>query len=301
MAHDHNSKEKVVYVGDSRVKKYKKNNVPLDYSAYPGNSEAFIPNFLLKEWMVGSVFLVGFMILTMSHPSPLGYPADPTKTDFVPIPDWYFLFMYQLLKYPYTSDAYVVLGTLVLPGILFGALMLAPFLDTGKERRWYKRPIASSLMFLSLFATIFLTMVSWQGYQHELEELNIIPEHLERAEKIAAGLEEPGGKEAEPIAIVNKESEGYEIYQKASCVSCHAVDLNGVSSMPSLLGIGDKHSKEEITDIIYNGFGSGMTGQAQANLDAGLTEADLDTLAGWLAEQKAPAGEEAPEEATESH
>ncbi|NBI30493.1 menaquinol-cytochrome c reductase cytochrome b/c subunit [Chengkuizengella marina] len=299
MAHDHNSKEKVVYVGDSRVKKYKKNNVPLDYSAYPGNSEAFVPNFLLKEWMVGSVFLVGFMILTMSHPSPLGYPADPTKTDFVPIPDWYFLFLYQLLKYPYTSDAFVVLGTLVLPGLLFGGLMLAPFLDTGKERRWYKRPIASSLMFLSLFAIVFLTMVSWQGYQHELEELNIIPEHIERAEKLEAGLEVPGGKEEEPVAIVNKESEGYDIYQKSSCISCHAADLNGAVG-PTLLGIGDKYSKEEITDIIINGFGNRMGPQLQQNLDAGLTEADLDTLAVWLAEQKAPAGEEAPEEVTDT-
>src|SRR5690606_37126426 len=94
-----NDKEKIVYIGDSRVRKVQRTNIPKDYSAYPGKSEAFIPNFLLKEWMVGAVVLVGFMVLVMTHKAPLGYPADPTNTAFIPMPDWYFLFLYQFLKY----------------------------------------------------------------------------------------------------------------------------------------------------------------------------------------------------------
>ena len=151
MAHGHKSNEKVVYVGDSRVRKnVPKNNVPPDYSAYPGKSEAFIPNFLLKEWMVGVVVLVGFLVLIDLRTGPLGYPADPTNASFIPMPDWYFLFMYQLLKYPYMADEFLVFGTVIVPGLAFGGLLLAPFLDTGPERRWYKRPIASSLMFVWL-------------------------------------------------------------------------------------------------------------------------------------------------------
>lgn len=292
MAHGHKSDEKVVYVGDSRVVKKTQKLIPRDYSAYPGKSEAFIPNFLLKEWMVGVVVLMGILVLCVSHPAPLGYPADPKNTAFIPMPDWYFLFMYQLLKYPYTSEGYLVFGTVVIPGLLFGGLFLAPFLDTGKERRFYKRPIASSLMFLSLIAVSYLTYTSWAHYQHELTEKGIIPEHIKREEEMRAnkGAGGTGGAKkpaAKAPAIVAADDPGAMIYQKATCLSCHGKDLKGVPAIgaPALLGIGDVLSKDQILDVIKNGKGS-MAAQYKQNIDKGLTDADIDKLANWLAMQK---------------
>lgn len=295
MAHGHKSDEKIVYVGDSRVikKTEEQRLIPRDYSAYPGKSEAFIPNFLLKEWMVGVVVLVGMLVLVMSDPAPLGYPADPKNTAFIPMPDWYFLFMYQLLKYPYTSGDYVVLGAVVVPGLLFGGLMLAPFLDTGKERRFYRRPIASSLMILSLIACTYLTYTSWDHYQFELKEKNIIPEHIKREEELHAnkGAAAGGGaaKDTKKApAIVAADDPGAEIYKKATCLSCHGAGLKGMpaSGVPALLGVGDKHSQDEILNIVKNGKGN-MGKQYQANIDKGLTDADITKLTEWLSKQKA--------------
>ncbi|SDN86437.1 menaquinol-cytochrome c reductase cytochrome b/c subunit [Paenibacillus sp. yr247] len=295
MAHGHKSDEKIVYVGDSRVikKSQEQRLIPKDYSAYPGKSEAFIPNFLLKEWMVGVVVLVGMLVLVMSDPAPLGYPADPKNTAFIPMPDWYFLFMYQLLKYPYTSGDYVVLGAVVVPGLLFGGLLLAPFLDTGKERRFYRRPIASSLMILSLIACTYLTYTSWSHYQVELKEKNIIPEHIKREEELHAkkGAAAGGGAAKDtkkPAAIVAADDPGAEIFKKATCLSCHGAGLKGMpaSGVPALLGVGDKHSQDEILGIIKNGKGN-MGKQYQANIDKGLTDADINKLAEWLSKQKA--------------
>jgi menaquinol-cytochrome c reductase cytochrome b/c subunit len=286
--HGHKSDEKIVYVGDSRVRQRSSRPLPRDYSAYPGKSEAFIPNFLLKEWMVGAVVLVGILVLVVAEPAPLGYPADPTNTSFIPMPDWYFLFLYQLLKYPYTSDAYVVLGTIGIPGIAFGALLLAPFLDTGKERRFYKRPIASSLMFLSLIAIIYLTRVSWAHYQEELKANGIVPEHIEREEKarqaIEAGKPRPNPMQKEPD-IVNPDDPAMEMLNTATCLACHGNDLTGASG-PSLRGVGDRLDKEEILNIIYNGQGN-MPAMADAAKDKGLTDADIEHIADWLAQQKA--------------
>ncbi|OPH47061.1 menaquinol-cytochrome C reductase [Paenibacillus ferrarius] len=295
MAHGHKSDEKIVYVGDSRVikKSQEQRLIPRDYSAYPGKSEAFVPNFLLKEWMVGVVVLVGMLVLVMSDPAPLGYPADPKNTAFIPMPDWYFLFMYQLLKYPYTSGDYVVLGAVVVPGLLFGGLLLAPFLDTGKERRFYRRPIASSLMILSLVACTYLTYTSWAHYQVELKEKNIVPEHIKREEEMHAnkGAAAGGGASKETkkgAAIVAADDPGAEIYKKATCLSCHGAGLKGMpaSGVPALLGVGDKHSQDEILGIIKNGKGN-MGKQYQANIDKGLTDADITKLTEWLAKQKA--------------
>ncbi|MEY9093087.1 c-type cytochrome [Paenibacillus sp. RC84] len=293
MAHGQKDGEKVVYVGDSRVKKTVKNTVPPDYSSYPGKSEAFIPNFLLKEWMVAVVFLVGVLCLVISEPAPLGYPADPKNTSFIPIPDWYFLFMYQLLKYPYTSDQYVVIGTLIVPGLMFGGLLLAPFLDTGKERRFYRRPIASSLALLTLIASAYLTYTSWHHYQLELKATNTIPEHIKREEemkekKAAGGAASGGGGQQQKAAgVVAADDPSAEIYKKATCVSCHGGDLKGMpnNGIPALRGVGDKHDKEQIMNIIKNGQGA-MQPQYKDNIAKGLTDADLDKLADWLAKQK---------------
>lgn len=293
MAHGHKSDEKIVYVGDSRVRA-KSSHIPQpDYTAFPGKSEVFIPNFLLKEWMVGVVVLVGILCLVVSDPAPLGYPADPTNTQFIPMPDWYFLFMYQLLKYPYTSDKFVVFGTVIVPAILFGGLMVAPFLDTGKERRFYRRPIASSLMILTLIACTYLTVVSWTHYEKELEEKNIIPEHIKREEELHAGKGsggEGGGaakKPAAAAAIVAADDPAAEIYKKATCVSCHGGELKGMpsSGIPALRGVGDKHNKDEIMNIIKKGQGN-MSPQYDDNIKKGLTDADINKLADWLAKQK---------------
>ncbi len=107
--------------------------------------------------MVGAVFLIGYLCLTVAHPSPLERMADPTDAGYIPLPDWYFLFLYQLLKYSYASGSFTVIGAFIMPGIAFGALLLAPFLDPGPERRPLKRPVATGFMLLAIASIIFLT------------------------------------------------------------------------------------------------------------------------------------------------
>ncbi|WP_410768384.1 c-type cytochrome [Fontibacillus sp. BL9] len=289
MAHGDKSKqEKVVFVGDSRVRKGNGFITPPDYTAYPGKSEAFIPNFLLKEWMVGVVVLVGFLVLTISEPAPLGFPANPSAS-VIPMPDWYFLFLYQYLKYPYASGDFVVLGTLGIPTVAFGGLLLAPFLDRGKERRFYKRPIASALMFLSLISLVYLTNFAWTHYKHELEATGTEPEHIQREEKAREnrekGLPTSSGTKQEEVAIVDKDDPAMETYKTATCISCHAADLKGAGG-PSLRGVGDKHDKEAILSIIKEGYNGKMPPVYDTAISAGLTDQDIDHLAEWLAKQK---------------
>ncbi|WP_018755340.1 menaquinol-cytochrome c reductase cytochrome b/c subunit [Paenibacillus terrigena] len=290
MAHGHNSKEKVVYVGDSRIRKRSEIATPPDYTSYPGKSEAFIPNFLLKEWMVGCVMLVGFLVLTISEPAPLGYPADPTNASFIPVPDWYFLFLYQLLKMPYASGDFVVLGVVGIPGVLFGALLLAPFLDRGKERRFYRRPIASSLMFLSLIGVIYLTVTSWMGYEDELKLTGTTPEHIvreeEARERALEGLppKSNAAKGTVEVALVAPDDPAMESMKTATCLSCHGTDLKGQVG-PSLRGIGDTLTQDDILGVIKNGKGN-MPAMYDTAKSSGLSDEQITGIAAWLAKQK---------------
>ncbi|MEM1502019.1 c-type cytochrome [Domibacillus sp. 8LH] len=241
------------FVGDSRVPAERKPNIPKDYSEYPGKTEAFWPNFLLKEWMVGSVFLIGYLCLTIAHPSPLERVADPTDTGYLPLPDWYFLFLYQLLKYSYASGPYNVIGAFVIPGLAFGGLMLAPFIDRGPKRRPIDRPFATGFMLLSLAAVIFLT---W-------EAVNAVDWKAREAQ--GAIVEE---------AAIDTNSDGFKIYQENGCINCHGDTLSGGSAAPSLVGTG--LTPEEVADIAKNGKGSMPPGMYKGN------EEDLKKLSEFI-------------------
>ena len=67
--------------------------------------------------------------------------ADPGTTDFVPRPDWYFYFLFYLLRIFKWPDT-VVIGTVGIPNILLGILIALPFIDLRRERRLSRRPVA---------------------------------------------------------------------------------------------------------------------------------------------------------------
>lgn len=244
------------FVGDSRIKgkEHRMPNVPKDYSEYPGKTEAFYPNFLLKEWMVGAVFLIGYLILTLAHPAPLERQADPTDTMYTPVPDWYFLSMYQLLKYSFASGPWNVVGAIIMPGLAIGALMLVPFMDTSKERRPIKRPLPTAFMLLAVSAIIYLTWESVVNHDWEAQAMQ--------------------GAIVEEVEF-DMDSEGYAIYADSSCISCHGDSFEGGLG-PSLAGTG--LSADEIEEIAINGVG-GMPGGTFEGSDE-----DLRALAEYLAE-----------------
>lgn len=231
------------FVGDSRIKQGPTvSRIPKDYSEYPGTTEAFWPNFLLKEWLVGAVFLVGFLTLTVAHPPPLGGIADPTNASFIPLPDWYFLFLYELLKYEFASNNYILLGMLGLPGIAFGALLLAPFLDNGPGRKPSQRPVAVGMMLLGLASAIWLTYTSaapvdWE--QRAASDQPVLPSS----------------------AVIDTSHDGYAAYE-TSCLMCHGAELEGTAG-PTLVGI--EYSAEELDEIIENGIGDMPAGTFQGN------------------------------------
>lgn len=246
------------FVGDSRIPAEREKLEPKDYSEYPGKTEPFLPNFLLKEWMVGAVFLVGFLCLTAAHPAPLEQIADPTDTSYTPLPDWYFLFLYQLLKYKYASSEYTIIGAVVIPGIVFGALLLVPWLDKGPERRPYKRPIGSGLMLLAVISIFYLTWEAVQGIESEAAE----------DDDMDAGIE----------VEIDETAEAFQIYQnQQACISCHGDDMQGISGLGPNLFTSD-YTKEEVMQIIQEGIGDKMPGGMFQG-----TDEELEILAEFIA------------------
>ncbi|MED1782437.1 c-type cytochrome [Brevibacillus fortis] len=251
------------FVGDSRVSAKRIPNISPSYADFPGKNEPFWPNFLLKEWMVAAVCLVGFLVLTVSHPSPLTDKANPNDTSFIPLPDWYFLFLYQLLKYPWAAGDWVVLGIVVIPGIAFGALMLAPWLDTSKDRRPSKRPVATGLMLTALVGIFYLTWAANHEY------------HLAHPDK-GKGTGGKEGSSATAPAPADTSFKADALWKaQTSCMGCHGKNMEGGMG-PNLQKIGATLDAAKITDVIKNGKGA---------MPAGLIkdDAEIAKLAEYMA------------------
>ncbi|WEG11356.1 c-type cytochrome [Pullulanibacillus sp. KACC 23026] len=239
------------FVGDSRVPDHAKFVPAKDYSEYPGKTEAFLPNFLLKEWMVGAVFLIGFLVLTMADPSPLEKEADPAASGYIPLPDWYFLFLYQLLKYPYASGHYKLLGTVIIPGIAFLALIVAPWLDRGFERRPLKRPISTLIMLLSLVMIIYLTWESSMSHNWEQSKTQ--------------------GEIVKQVSI-DKNSAGYKLFAQ-NCSGCHGNNLDG--------GVGPALVGKNLAPAVVESMATKGGGQMPAGVFKG-SQQQLKTLANFV-------------------
>jgi quinol-cytochrome oxidoreductase complex cytochrome b subunit len=115
--------------------------------------ETFYPTFIFKEAMVAlAVFLV-VLLLAVFLPAGMGDPADPSDSSFIPKPEWYFLPLYQGLKF--FPGKLEILGLLLQP-LALAVLCAIPFIDRNSERRYAKRKLALTILALFVAGTVIL-------------------------------------------------------------------------------------------------------------------------------------------------
>jgi hypothetical protein len=86
-------------------------------------------------------------------------PADPGTFNFVPRPDWYFYFLFYLLRIFKWPNS-VLLGTIGLPTVLLVLLIAVPFIDIRQERRLLRRPVA---IVASILVVVSMGVLTYKG------------------------------------------------------------------------------------------------------------------------------------------
>lgn len=128
----------------------------------------FFPGHAFKDAVVaGGVFVI-LLGLAITTDAPLEPIADPADASYIPRPEWYFLWLFQLLKY--FPGKLEVLGAHGIPALLLGTMILLPFLDRRPERRWWKRPVATSIACAVLLMIGTLTVLAWRDKPTMSEE-----------------------------------------------------------------------------------------------------------------------------------
>jgi ubiquinol-cytochrome c reductase cytochrome b subunit len=109
-----------------------------------GPTKKFFPEQVFKDTVAIFVAFVLLLVMAVSVKVPLENLADPTNTAYIPRPDWYFLFLFQMLKF--FKGPFEVFGSVVLPTLAILALLCVPFVDRGEIRRLTQRTAAVALV-----------------------------------------------------------------------------------------------------------------------------------------------------------
>ena len=152
--------------------------------------------------------------------------ADPGTTSFTPRPDWYFYFLFYLLRIFKWPES-VFLGTVGIPTIALILLIAIPFLDRRRERRLVRRPVAVVAALLVIASMGILTYKGATAEEASGEADQLAAEWTE-----AQGLSEPA-------------SQGALLFAQSGCLSCHLYEGTGGTVGPELTNEGTKGRGKE--------------------------------------------------------
>ena len=183
-----------------------------EYALLKSKGKPFFPYAVAKDSIMMLIVMVVIITMSIVLGAELGPKADPTTTTYVPRPEWYFFFLFELLRV-IKPALLVPLATIGVPTILMILMLLVPFVDRGPERRPERRPIAMVTAVFVICAMGYLTYLgAAAGSPNEIDM------------KVAAQYEP-----------------GKLIVAQSGCLACHKIGENGNDGPgPELTDIGDK-------------------------------------------------------------
>jgi mono/diheme cytochrome c family protein len=198
-----------------------------EYEVLKKKGKPFFPYAVLKDSAMALIVVVVIIILALFLGADQGPKADPTTTSYVPRPDWYFFFLFEVLRV-IKPPALVPVATVIIPTIAMVMLLLLPFYDRGPERRPERRPIATTAGVLTIIAIAYLTYLG----------------------------AEAGSPNEIALAVAPQYKAGEEVVAQSGCGACHKIGTNGNNGPgPELTHIGARIPREAIIRSLEIGPG----------------------------------------------
>ena len=194
-----------------------------EYSILKGQGKPFFPYAVAKDSLMACVTLLVIIVLAILFGAELGPKADPTTTTYTPRPEWYFFFLFELLRVV-KPPALVFLATIGIPTLCLMLLLLLPFYDRNSQRNPLRRPIAVAAGIATIAAMGYLTVLgALAGSPTEIE-----------------------------LATAPQYEKGKEVVASSGCLACHKIGENGGALGPSLTEIGTKLGPQAIERTLLN-------------------------------------------------
>jgi menaquinol-cytochrome c reductase cytochrome b/c subunit len=198
-----------------------------NYERLKKEGKPFFPYAVMKDSTMALIVVLMIALLALVLGAPQGPKADPTTTTYTPRPDWYFFFLFEVLRV--IKPSYLVpLATIGVPTIGMVVLLLLPFFDRGPERRPERRPIAMTVLVLTAISMAYLTLSGATAGPPSNIEVKVAPQY-----------------EAGKLVVA-----------QSGCLACHRLGDNGNAGPgPELTHIGARIPRNAILRSLQAGPG----------------------------------------------
>ena len=195
-----------------------------EYAQLKAKGKPFFPYAVAKDSLMACFVMLTIILMSLIFGAELGPKADPTTTTYVPRPEWYFFFLFELLRV-IKPAVLVPLATIGVPTVCMILLFLLPFIDRGPERRIEKRPIALTFGIFVIAAMAYLTYLGANAGSPNSIDMKVAPQY-----------------EAGKLVVA-----------QSGCLACHKIGENGNDGPgPHLTDIGDKLQPAAIRRTLEN-------------------------------------------------
>lgn len=203
-----------------------------EYNAQKAKGKPFFPYAVGKDAAMACVVMAVIIAMSIVLGAELGPKADPTTTTYSPRPEWYFFFLFELLRIIKPPEL-VPLATIGVPTICMILLLLLPFYDRGPERHPLRRPVATTAGILTIVAMAYLTYLGASAGSPN-----------------SVDLKPPSGLSAQQLATWEQ---GRLVVGQSGCLACHKIGENGNDGPgPELTSIASKLPQAAIAQTLRN-------------------------------------------------
>jgi hypothetical protein len=197
------------------------------YETLKKKGKPFFPYAVMKDSVMALIVVLVIVVMSLVLGAEQGPKADPTTTTYVPRPEWYFFFLFELLRVLKPPEL-VPLATIGIPTLCLVALLLLPFYDRNPERRPERRPIATTAGILTIVAMAFLTFLGASAGSPTEIEMEVDPQY----------------------------EEGRDVAAQSGCLACHKFGENGNDGPgPELTDIGAQLPEAALARTLVNPSG----------------------------------------------
>jgi ubiquinol-cytochrome c reductase cytochrome b subunit len=186
---------------------------------------------MAKDALIAFVLLLLLFFLAWTLGAPLDEPADPASTTYVPRPEWYFFFLFELLWW--FPSQWIPVATFWIPAALVVTLLLLPWLDRGIHRAPQRRPWTTGL------ATACIALAGFLTYKGATAPTPLTAVAANRA-----------ALETEALSDVARR--GLQVYEEQGCAACHTARGAGGAGGPDLTTVGRQRDAVWLRELIQN-------------------------------------------------
>src|SRR5215210_6153281 len=194
-----------------------------EYSILKNQGKPFFPYAIAKDGAMATIVLLVIIAMAIVFGAELGPKADPTTTTYTPRPEWYFFFLFELLRVV-KPPLLVFVASIGIPTVCLVLLIVLPFIDRNPERHPLRRPIATAAGIATIAAMAYLTILgALAGAPTEIE-----------------------------LATQPQFEAGQRVTASSGCLGCHKIGENGNTLGPNLTDIGNRLGKDAIARTLVN-------------------------------------------------